>query len=154
MQLIVMLYEGGISAVQEAIRCLESREIMARAKAITKAHNILAELQISLRTDTAETKAVSDKLSQLYAYMQKRLLEAHLKQTREPLAEVEGLLRTMLEGWYVVAQQEQGASQTNAAVTNLTEPAVTAGEGDVLRISYGGYYREPAESYSALAFSF
>lgn len=153
MQLIIALYEGGISAVQEAKRCLVARDIMARAKAITKASNILSELQFSLKKDQAEAQEVTANLVQLYGYMQQRLLEANMKQIAEPLVEVEGLLRTMVEGWYVVAEQERGAA-AQAQLMDYTEPEVTAGEDDILRISYGGYYREPVESYSALSVSF
>ena len=150
MQLIIALYEGGISAVQEAKRCLETRDIMARAKAITKATNIVAELAFSLKQDGSELTA---NLSNLYRYMQQRLLESNMKQIAEPLEEVEGLLRTMVEGWYVVAQQEKSAA-AEAQLMDFSEPEVVAGEDDILRITYGGYYREPVESYSALSFSF
>ena len=154
MQLIIALYEGGISAVQEAKRCLEAREIMARAKAITRASNIVAELRFSLKQDQADTNDLTANLSQLYGYMQQRLLEANMKQSMEPLVEVEGLLRTMLEGWNVVADREKGAAAV-AQLMDHSEPEVTADENDVLRISYGGYYREPVESFSgSLAYSF
>ena len=153
MQLIIALYEGGISAVQEALRCLEAGEIMARAKAVTKAHNILAELQFSLKRDVADTQDLAGNLSRLYSYMQARIFEAHVKRVAEPLREVEGLLRTMLEGWYKVAQKEQGLP-SDSSLMDPSEPAVTAGEDDVFKISYGGYYHEPIESFSAVAFSF
>jgi len=153
MQLIIALYEGGISAIQEAKRCLEAGDIMARAKAITRAGNIVAELQISVKQDQAEGQELSANLTRLYGYMQQRLLEANMKQIAEPLVEVEGLLRTMVEAWYVVAEKERGAA-AEAQLMDYTEPEVTAGEDDVLRISYGGYYREPVESYSAVSFSF
>ena len=153
MQLIIALYEGGIGAVQDAKRCLEARDIMGRAKAIKKAVNVLAELQISLERDKPETKEMSAKLANLYGYMTQKLQEAHLKQIAEPMVEVEGLLRTMVQGWYVVADQERTAA-AQAQLMDHTEPTVTAGDDDVLRISYGGYYREPMESYSAVSFSF
>ena len=153
MQLIIALYEGGISAVQEAKRCLEARDIMARAKAITKGINILAELQFSLKRDEPGTEEMTANLTQLYGYMIQKLHEANLKQIAEPLVEVEGLLRTMLEGWTTVAEQEKGAA-AEAQLMDFSEPEVKAGEDDVLRITYGGYYREPVESYSAVSYSF
>lgn len=153
MQLIIALYEGGIGAVQEAKRCLEGRDIMARSKAITKAVNILAELRLSLSQDRAEAQEVSANLGRLYHYMTQRLLDANAKQIMEPLVEVEGLLRTMLEGWYVVADKER-ADAARAELMDYTEPKVMEGDEDVLRISYGGYYREPVEGFSAVSFSF
>ena len=153
MQLIIALYEGGISAVQEAKRCLETGDIMARAKAITRGVNIVAELQFSLKPDPADTQDIAGNLHRLYSYMMQRLQEANMKQIAEPLVEVEGLLRTMVEGWYEVAAKERGAA-AQAQLMDYTEPEVKADEQDILRITYGGYYREPVESFSELAFSF
>lgn len=148
MQLIIALYEGCISAVQEAQRGFVNRDIMARSNAVTKGINILSELQISLNHDKAEAQELSANLKNLYIYMQQRLLEANMKKTPEPLGEVEGLLRTMLESWYVAAKQQQSAAlaEAEAHLADYTEPGGTAGQDDVLRISYGGYYREPVES--------
>ncbi len=156
MQLVIALYEGGISAVQEAQRCFVTGDILARSNAVTKGINILAELQISLNHDKAEAKELSANLEQLYGYMQQRLLAAHMQKTPEPLVEVEGLLRTMLESWYAAAKQQQNEAlaEAEAQVADYSEPEVIEGEDDVLRISYGGYYSQPVESYSALAYSF
>lgn len=154
MQLVIALYEGGLSAVQEALRCLETREIMARAKAIAKAHNVLAELNFSLKRDAAETQAIAQNLSELYDYMQRRVLEAHVKQSAEPLVEVEKLLRTMLEGWYVVAQNEPGAVKAEAKFPDYPEFSRSSAHDDEFKIPYGGYYQEPMESFSAMALSF
>ena len=152
-QLVIALYEGGISAAQEAKRCLEAHDIMGRAKAITRGMNIVSELQYSLNREQAETKEMSGNLSQLYTYIQQRLLESNMKQVAEPLVEVEGLLRTMVEAWYGVAEKERGAA-AEAQLMDHVQPEVVEDENDVLRITYGGYYREPVESYSAVSFSF
>ena len=153
MQLIIALYEGGISAVQEAQRCFVTNDIMGRANAVTKAINILSELQISLNHDKEEAKELSANLKNLYTYMQQRLVQANLQKTPEPLAEVEGLLRTMLESWYAVLKQ-QALAEAEAQLADYTEPEVVADENDVLRITYGGYYRQPVDSFSRLSYSF
>lgn len=153
MQLIIALYEGGISAVQEAKRCLEARDIMGRSKAISKAMNIVAELQFSLKRDQAGAEELTANLVQLYGYMTQKLMLANVKQEAAPLTEVEGLLRTMLEGWQGAAENEKAAAKANAQM-DYSEPEVIEGEDDILRITYGGYYREPVESYSAIAYSF
>ena len=102
--LVVALYEGAIAAVRIAERCLASGEIMARGKAITKAVNILTELLVSL--NHKQGGATSRNLQQLYLYAQKRLLEAHTRQTHEPLGEVDRLLSTLLEGWQKIAEEQ------------------------------------------------
>jgi flagellar secretion chaperone FliS len=153
MQLTIALYEAGIRKVQEAKRCLEVRDIMGRANAITKAIAIIGELEASLNPEP-EARELTENLARLYKYMQQRLSEANLKQAAEPLVEVEGLLKTMVEGWYTAADNARKAAQAEAALMDYSEPEVMTDENDVLRISYGGYYREPVERVSALAYSF
>jgi flagellar protein FliS len=91
---------------------------------------------------------VSQNLKRLYSYMQGRLLEAHAKKAEEPIAEVEQLLSTLLEGWQGVAElkQAESASETRAqedvpAHDNVRQPA------------YGGYF-DTTPAASELAFTF
>ncbi|MEI9972858.1 MAG: flagellar protein FliS [Ignavibacteriota bacterium] len=42
---------------------------------------------------------LSVRLSQLYGYMHRRLVEANFQQADAPLAEVASLLNTLMEGW-------------------------------------------------------
>ena len=42
---------------------------------------------------------MSVRLSQLYGYMHRRLVEANFQQADAPLAEVANLLGTLMEGW-------------------------------------------------------
>ncbi len=150
-QLITALYEGGISSVQEAKRCFEMGDVMGRSKAVTKAVNILAELEFSLKPEQAEE--VTGNLKRLYAYMRQRLMDAHMNKVAEPFEEAEGLLRTLVEGWYAVDQQQR-AARAEAELMDHTQSEVVEGEDDILRVTYGGYYREPVETFSALAYSF
>jgi|ERR1051326_558021 flagellar protein FliS len=101
LELIRMLYEGAMSAVDLAIEMLHANEIMARGRAITKAVDILGELRASLR----EGPEFSATVAELYAYMQNRLLEAHSRKSEEPLQEVSRLLKCLYEGWLGVMRQ-------------------------------------------------
>ncbi len=64
----------------------------------------LVELSVSLSAE--EAPELSASLAALYAYMQKRLLDANLKQQDEPLAEVLGLLMTLAEAWEGIPDAE------------------------------------------------
>ena len=68
-----------------------------RPGAIRRAMEIVNQLLFSL--DHAAGGDLSHKLAGLYAYIQSRLLEANSRQIEAPLAEVEKLLTTLLEGW-------------------------------------------------------
>jgi len=67
---------------------------------LMRALEILRELSRSLDPEYGQ---ISRPLSDLYAYMQTRLIEANSKQIDPPLAEVEQLLSTLLEGWKAVS---------------------------------------------------
>jgi len=94
-KLVCILYRGAIDAVAAARRHLQAREIRQRSKNIMRAYAILQELSRSLDPQYE----ISGKLCALYVYMQRQLLEANAKQIDTPLAEVERLLTTLLEGW-------------------------------------------------------
>jgi flagellar secretion chaperone FliS len=95
-KLVCMLYRGAIEATASARRHLKAREIRERSRQITRTLEILRELSRSLDPHYEE---ISGPLRELYAYMQTRLIEANAKQIDAPLAEVEQLLSTLLEGW-------------------------------------------------------
>lgn len=97
LELIHMLYQGAMTAVADARRHLAEGRIQERAQAVCKACNILVELNSSL--DLAQGGEFGVRLSQLYGYLFRRLVEANIRQKDEPLAEVAGLLATLLEGW-------------------------------------------------------
>ena len=96
-ELIGMLYEGALGSVRDARRHLAAGDIRARAKAISRACEILLELANSLEHQRGGT--ISARLARLYEYMYSRLIEANMRQVDEPLAEVLGLLLTLSEGW-------------------------------------------------------
>ena len=97
LELVRLLYQGAIASVKEARRHLAAGEIGARSRAISKALAILTELSASL--DHTRGGELSQRLGQLYDYMQRQLLEANFRQTDGPMTEVLGLLATLGEAW-------------------------------------------------------
>ena len=95
-KLVCMLYRGAIEATAAARRHLKAGEIRERSRQIMRALAILRELSRSL---DPHYEQISRPLRDLYAYMQTRLLAANSGQIDQPLAEVEQLLTTLLEGW-------------------------------------------------------
>jgi flagellar protein FliS len=96
-ELVQILYEAALEAVDKARRHLRQRDIAARSSEITRASAILAEL--ALCVNHKPEPALSQNLVELYDYMQRRLTEGNLRQADAPLAEVSRLLATLLEGW-------------------------------------------------------
>ena len=112
-ELIGLLYQTGVSAVQEARRHLASGAIMERSKAITKATGVLSQLTVSL--DHERGGELSRRLARLYEYMLRSLCEAHYQQRDEPLAEVLSLLATLAEGWEGVRTAVKPATRPEPA---------------------------------------
>jgi flagellar protein FliS len=103
-ELVNIMYEYAIMRVQEARDSLAQGDIAARAKAISKSIAILGELDTSL--DHERGGEIAANLARLYQYMRVRLTAANLQQADEPLAEVEGLLKTLGEAWQAIGQEE------------------------------------------------
>jgi flagellar secretion chaperone FliS len=103
-ELVNLLYQGGMQAVREARLHLAEGRIAERSREITKACHIVIELAVSL--DHERGGEISRRLALLYDYMHRRLLEANMRQTDEPLADVLGLLTTLAEGWEGVRAAE------------------------------------------------
>jgi flagellar protein FliS len=109
LKLVIILYRAAIESVAAARTHLATGAIRARSGEIMRVWEIVGELTRSL--DHRHGVAISRPLADLYAYMQTRLIEANTKQIDPPLAEVEGLLLTLLEAW--------------AATPAMRPPAVT-----------------------------
>jgi flagellar protein FliS len=97
-KLVCMLYRGAIEVTGAARRHLRDRQIRERSREIMRAMEILRELTRALDPQYEISRSLRD----LYAYMQTRLIDANARQIDEPLAEVEQLLSTLLEGWKAV----------------------------------------------------
>lgn len=102
-QLVGMLYQGALDAVNAARPHLWAGEIAQRSRQLTRAQMILSELTASL--DFARGGDVAKNLGRLYDYMGRRLTEANFQQTEEPLLEVSRLLQNLVEAWEGVAPE-------------------------------------------------
>jgi len=100
LELVRRLYTAAIDAVNEARTCLEAGLIRERANAISRAGNILRELSAAINPNPDPVMARN--LLELYDYMQRRLVEGHIKQSEKPLAEVARLLANLAEAWYQI----------------------------------------------------
>ncbi len=97
LELVRLLYRSAADATHRAAAHLAAGRIAERSRQISKAYAILSYLSSAL--DPSNGGTLSRSLAELYDYMQRRLLEANARQRPEPLAEVEGLLTVLLQGW-------------------------------------------------------
>jgi flagellar protein FliS len=118
-ELIRILYEAALQAVDEALRALRSGDISSRGRAVNKTIEILGELQSSLRHDV--NQEYSTTLAGLYSYMQGQLIRAHSEQSEDLFQEAARLLQTLLEGW-TGAQEKLASGQEQPAQRLEREP--------------------------------
>jgi flagellar protein FliS len=97
LQLVRMLYQAAIGAVQDARCNLAAGTIAARSRSISRACDILMELHSAL--DHSRGGELAGRLAALYAYMHGQLLEANCQQIDPPLEEVLSLLTSLAEAW-------------------------------------------------------
>lgn len=101
-QLVLMLYDGALNAMAAARAALDrpasdTGKYEAVNRQITKARKILSELQGRLSYDASPEFAGT--MYRLYDYYNRRLLEANLRKQKEPISEVEDLLRQIRDAW-------------------------------------------------------
>lgn len=115
-ELVCLLYRGGLDAIAAARRHLARREIRERGAAITRASLIVGELSAAL--DPAQGE-VAGRLAAVYAYVLELLARAQVEQADPPLAEAEKLLGTLAEAWQQLAAEPAepvGAGAPHAAI--------------------------------------
>ena len=97
-QLVIMLFDGALSALVRARLFLQDGNIPAKGLAISKAINIIENgLKVGLVESNGDE--LTQNLIALYAYMVRRLLQANLRNDASAIEEVENLLRNIADGW-------------------------------------------------------
>lgn len=97
-QLIVLLFDGALSALKLATLYIEQGNIAAKGAAISKAISIISTgLNGSL--DHSQGGELSEHLEALYDYMMRRLLLANLHNDVEIIKEVQCLLSDIAGAW-------------------------------------------------------
>lgn len=109
-KLILMLFDGAISAVSIARMHMTQGHIAEKGTNISKAISLISDgLKASL--DLEAGGELAERLSVLYDYMAQRLLFANLKNNIAALDEVHDLLAGLREAWaQIPASPEQAAA--------------------------------------------
>ncbi len=96
-RLIQMLMNGALDRMLQAKGALQRRDIAAKGLMLGKAISIISGLQASL--DKEASASLTGDLDSLYDYMQRRLLEANLRNDVAIVDEVASLLITVKSAW-------------------------------------------------------
>jgi len=108
LELIVLLYEGAIEALQQAQQAIRAGNVAQKGSLINKAGDIIEGLRNALNHEKGGD--ISTSLNDLYVFSKQKLAEAHRSNSTEDLQAVVTVLDTLLGGWKQIArEQQQGA---------------------------------------------
>ena len=134
-QLVLMLFNGARAAVAAAKGHLQRNETAAKGEAISKAIAIIdGGLKASL--DPKVGGELARNLSDLYAYMEQRLLHANLKNDDKALDEVAQLLAQLGGAWEAIAAKP-AATAAPAHAVEAPVPGTGSSPTSRLAAAYG-----------------
>jgi flagellar secretion chaperone FliS len=117
-QLQLMLFDGGIRFAEQGRNALEKKDFEASHKALTRAQEIVNELNGSLKHELYPELCA--KLASLYNYAHRNLVHANVKHETTAIDEALKVLRYQRETWVLLMQK---LTQTKAAQSPQDEPA-------------------------------
>lgn len=113
-QLVLMLFEGALSAISSASMHMQANEISRKGESIGKAIDII-DGGLKACLDYNVGGGLAEKLGALYDYMCVRLLHANLRNDQQALDEVSGLLRELKGAWEEIANDPAVTSSNKVA---------------------------------------
>ena len=99
-RLIVLLYEGAIKFLRQAVVELEAGHFAEKGQFINKAQAILTELNTCLDMDGGGE--IANNLRNLYNFMSRHLAQANTKRDPQAIREVIACLEDLNGGWKAV----------------------------------------------------
>lgn len=99
-RLIVMLYDGAVKFLRQAIVDLEKKDYEGKGRNIGKAQNIILELNTVL--DMESGGEVAKNLRSLYNFMYRHLGQANIKCEPQMIREVIKLLEDLNQSWRAI----------------------------------------------------
>lgn len=123
-KLIVMLFDGAIVSISNAIQQMNNGDIAAKGHSISKAIAIIENgLRASLDKKTGGEIALS--LDNLYEYMNNRLIFANIHNQTDTLMEVQTLLRDLRSSWEAIAPEKVAVADRTSVVFDALSPRPT-----------------------------
>lgn len=100
-RLIVMLYDGAIKFLRQAIDDLSRQDYASKGRSIARAQDILFELNTVL--DMEKGGDIAQNLRSLYNFMIRQLNQANLRKDPRLIEEVVSLLEELNQGWRTIS---------------------------------------------------
>ena len=100
-QLILMMYDGALQAVNQSIQCMDQKDVAGQSRFILKAQDIINELSLAL--DMKQGGEVSKTLEQLYQFILNQLIQSNITSDKVYLETVIKILSPLQEAWKRIA---------------------------------------------------
>jgi len=101
-RLVVLLYEGAIKFLNQAITELEAGHFMEKGQFINKAVDIVNELDVTLNMEVGGE--VAQNLRRLYVFMISHLNKANLQRDPQMIRQVIAMLEDLVAAWKAISQ--------------------------------------------------
>jgi flagellar secretion chaperone FliS len=101
-QLILMMYDGALQAVNQSIQCMSQKDVAGQSQYILKAQDIINELSLAL--DMEQGGDVSKTLEQLYQFVLNQLIQANITSDKMYLESVIKVLSPLRDAWSRIAE--------------------------------------------------
>lgn len=132
-KLLIMLYEGAIKYLNQAKEKIEAKDFAAKGILISKAIDIISELDESLNAQRGGQ--IAENLHGLYFYCNTRLLKANMDMDPKIIDEVLKILESIKGAFMEVVRQQNGGETPNS--TPPENPAAKADPGKQPRVGLG-----------------
>jgi flagellar secretion chaperone FliS len=99
-RLIVLLYEGAIKFLRQAVPNIQAGDYQAKGRNIRKAQDVILELNTVLDMETGGE--VASNLRALYNFMNRHLTQANVKCDVDMIQEVIRILETLNQSWKTI----------------------------------------------------
>jgi flagellar secretion chaperone FliS len=96
-KILLMLYEGAIRFMRQALQAIEKKDIAGRGMNIGRAFDIVNELNNTLNHEVGGD--ISKNLEQLYMFVTEQLTKANATGDAKPLSDALGVMETLHSGW-------------------------------------------------------
>jgi len=96
-KILLMLYEGAIRFVKQAMIAIDKKDIAERGMNIGRAWDVVMELNNSLNHEVGGD--IAKNLEQLYMFITEQLTKANATGAKKPLEDALKVLETLYSGW-------------------------------------------------------
>ncbi len=96
-KILLMLYEGAIRFIKQAMSAIDKKDIAERGMNIGRAFDIINELNNTLNHEAGGD--IASNLEQLYMFVSEQLTKSNATGQKKPLEDALKVLETLYSGW-------------------------------------------------------